>query len=169
MVFISKRVVFRPNFHFLVNINENWLHQMAEKGWLLVGLKGWLFEFECIKPANKKFFIYSGFDASKGISFDYHSAKVKYAKSSSILNKKDLCVFEVDLKKEDEEFLYYLRSRNRYYMRFYVKQFIFSLFLTLISVFAFSYEKTFFVLVAITLMLSIYSIMAVFILKKTLE
>ena len=142
---------------------------MAREGWLLVDLKCCIFEFESVKPTDKKFFIYSSFDANEGLSFDYHSAKIKYAKSSSKLNKKDLCVFEVDLKKEDEEFLCYLRSRNRYYMRFYVKLFIFSLFLTLISVFAFSYEKTFFVLVAITLVLSIYSIMAVLILKKTLE
>ena len=167
MIFISRKIVFHPNFHFLVNINENWLSQMAKSGWVLVDFSGWFFEFEGSKSCDKQFFMYSTFDASKGISFDFHLAKQKYSKRSSRLNKKIFCVFEVDFKKLDEQFLQYVKQRNTYYINFYTKLFVFNIFLCLLCLFTSFYIKYWHIFSIIPMLISFYSIIAILILRKT--
>ena len=167
MIFISRKIVFHPNLRFLVNINEKWLSQMAKSGCLLVDFRGWFFEFERVKSCDKKYFMYSTFDASKGMSFDYHLAKQKYSKSSSRLNKKIFCVFEVDFKKLDEQFLQYVKQRNAYYINFYIKLFVFSMILSLLCLFTSFYIKHWHVILIIPMLISVYSIIATLILKRS--
>ena len=139
---------------------------MAKSGWLLVGLNGWLFEFEGVKSCDKKFFIYSGFDASRGISFDYYLAKEKYSKKSSRLNKKSSWVFEVDSLKIDEQFFQYLNLRNSYYMNFYIKLLLFNLILSGVCVPLFSCMNYWYICFMIPLLISVYSIFARLVLKR---
>ena len=97
---------------------EKWLSMMSEKGWRLTSQKGFKFTFISCAPVHREYFIYTGFDSSRGISFDYFMAREKYAiRGNSI---KSNSIFEVNTHLKDEVFEQYVALRNSYYRRHYI-------------------------------------------------
>ena len=113
---ITKRV-FIPFFSARVNRVEAQLSKICSNGWELVSVKGWNFFFRKTSPKKRLYFVYRGLDKSKGISFDYHSAKQKYSKRNSNLSNPN--IFEIDTSKIDADLYSYIDIRNRYYIKFY--------------------------------------------------
>lgn len=97
---------------------EVWLAHMAERGWKLKSLKGWKFSFTRCQSSVRKYFMYLGFDASKGYYEHYSYVKRTYGLNSSPLDRLD-SVFEVDPCKANEELDKYYSQRDRYYCHKY--------------------------------------------------
>lgn len=129
---MEKMIIVRlihPHIPAIVNRTEMWLKQRAYAGWQLIEFHGWIFVFRKCSPSGREYLIYSGFGASKGVSFDYHMARMKYgkAKAQSKLNKLNTSVFEVDMIKLDSEYLRFVRLRNTYYLKHYIALSAFSM------------------------------------------
>lgn len=133
---VMRKTMLHPYTPAMVNYVEKWLTKMSLDGWKLVDKKGWQFCFVRSRKEARHYFIYSGFDASKGISYDFYRAKDIYAKSKADINKRlyDVTqinkrvydIFEVAPCKIDRQFYDYRIMRNRYYRNHYVKLAIFS-------------------------------------------
>lgn len=127
-----RRVVFHPYVPAMVNQVENWLTAMSIDGWKLVDNKGWHFYFLKSREEERKYFIYSGFDSTQGITYDFYRAMDMYSKSKSKLFKRTYSIFEVDPNKIDDDFLIYRMLRNKFYRKHYIKMTFFCLlFITL--------------------------------------
>ena len=73
------KTILHPYIPAMVNNVEEWLSQMSDKGLTLIYMNGWKFVFQDTQKSEKKeYFIYSGFDASTGFSYDFYRAKEKY-------------------------------------------------------------------------------------------
>ena len=125
----------RPHLRATVNRTEQWLSEKAREGWRLTDYYGWKFVFRKCTPYETQYLFYSGFNANKGLSFDYLTTKKEYKKGNSGLNKRNLPVFETDSSKVDEAYFRFKRMRNTFYMRHYALLSVFS-FVTLICLFA---------------------------------
>ena len=97
---------------------EAWLSEMSVGGWKLRSVKGWRFSFVRCQPAARRYFMYPGFDASRGFFDEYSHARRKYALGSTSLRRSD-SIFEVDLRKADLELDAFYARRNRFYRRKY--------------------------------------------------
>ena len=136
----------------MINRVEEWLSSKSEVGWDLIAYNGWKFSFfpEKKTPKRKQYFMYSGFDAKPGFSYDFLSAKERYGNKKSKISSKELCVFEIDENKKDQSFYSYLNARNNYYKKHYIGLSIFSLLLVLLVILLISYENKLFPLLIIT-------------------
>lgn len=112
-------MVFHPYIPAMVNALEQWLCQKASDGWRLEEVHGWMFRFRKCEPYPTKFFCYSGFGASKGISYDFYNSKNQYSRSGSALNKSSAIIYEADIEKLDANFTHLIRLRNKYYQKHY--------------------------------------------------
>lgn len=159
-----KRIVIHPFIPAMVNIVERWLSRLSSQGLILVDIKGWVFVFEK-KPANEtEYFIYNGFDASKGFSDDFFRAKECYAKKKSKLNKLNRSIFEVDTTKIDEGFLLLLEMRNQYYKNHYLILFIMSLLLGVLCAVFSCYNQLFLYFFMVFIIWILYSTVSIIIL-----
>ena len=122
-------------FPSTINTMERWLIKKAHDGWKLIDKRGWKFVFAKCSPYEAKFFSYSGFDSSRGFSYDYLASKNIYSKSKSIINKSNLEVFEVDLNKIDNGFKILVLLRNKYYLKHYLYLSIMNFFCVLVMLF----------------------------------
>lgn len=109
----------------LVNRTEKWLKAKANSGWKLIGYHHCVFKFRKCNPCESEYLYYSGFGASKGLSFDYHMIKKKYGKSNSELNKLNIEIFEADVTKIDSGYFSFIKSRNSYFLRHYIALLVF--------------------------------------------
>jgi len=118
----------RHVFHFyipaMVNRVECWLSKMSETGWALAYRTGCRFTFEKQKPVHREYFMYSGFDFSKGFSDQYFWAEKVYRNRKSAL-RKDPTIFEIDLNRKDCSIEKTIHSRNNFYRNHYIKLFLF--------------------------------------------
>ena len=112
--------IVHPHIRGFVNQTETWLARKSAQGLRLETNKGWTFSFRRCRPYQARYFMYSAFNSSREIHFDYHMAKIKYAKADSPLNHSSDEIFEMDPLKVDEEFISYKRHRNHFYKRHYV-------------------------------------------------
>lgn len=159
-------VLFHPHIKAMVNQVENWLTEVSRDGWKLVDKKGWLFYFDKSKENEIQYFIYSGFDSSPGIAYDFLRAKDRYSKSKSKLFELTYDVFEVDQNKIDEEYNKYRMLRNRFYRSHYIKLAVFCLVFIVISL-IFSFSTPLFWIVGLPYMLLlIYAIISIIILTN---
>ena len=161
-----KVIIIHPFIPAMVNDIENWLLEKSNEGLRLVRMKGWMFVFERSQILSTEYFIYIGFDASKGFSNEYYRAKQKYGKRKSKINKYDWSVFEVDPKKIDSDFVTFRILRNKYYKNHYLKLFIFSLFLEILSIIVSFYSRIFFCISLLFVIVNIYSLISFFVIKK---
>lgn len=162
------KTVIYPYIPAMINRVELWLMSMSLKGYQLINVHGWKFIFKEISPRKIEYFMYGGFDASKGISNDYINAKERYGNRKSKINKQYLDVFEIDEKKKDEDFNIYINLRNRYYFNHYLKLFIFSILLIvadyiMLSTKYLQFELSFIII----LIMFIYSTISIIILLLT--
>ena len=115
-----KKTVYRPFLPAMVNETEEWLTRKSAQGLELVYMNGWKFVFKTSnKNEENEYFIYSGFDGSKGFSYEFYRAKEKYAKKSE-LKKANCSAFSIDPKKRDDDFENYRFLRNKYYKKHYL-------------------------------------------------
>ena len=130
---MDKKIVFHPYIPAMINHVEKWLTDMSDKGWKLVRKDGWKFYFIKSFKQERRYFMYTGFDASKGFSHEYYRAQKKFAKSGTEINKRTDGVFEVDPCKMDDDFHFYRMIRNKYYRKHYIKLALFSSFFVALS------------------------------------
>ena len=104
----------------MVNELELWLKKKSEEGLRLQGHSFFSFRFEACTPREREYFVYSDFDRSKGISFDYHMAKQRFKCPKSHLNKSSNTIFEADIGKIDAEYYRVKQLRNMHYLRHYL-------------------------------------------------
>lgn len=97
---------------------EAWLSEMSVGGWKLRSVKGWRFSFVRCQPAARRYFMYPGFDASRGFFDEYSHARRKYALGSAALER-SASIFEVDPRKADRELEACYSRRSRFYRRKY--------------------------------------------------
>ena len=102
-----------------VNELELWLKEKSRDGYRLVNSWFCWYMFEMSLCTEREYFVYSPFDGSKGISFDYHIAKARYRNKASALNANNQSIFEVDFKKIDSDYHLFKQLRNKYYFRHY--------------------------------------------------
>ena len=118
--------VIHPHIRGFVNQTERWLEHQALHGFRLEEYHGWVFTFRRCQPYHALYFMYSAFNSSKEIRFDYHMAKIRYAKKNSVLNQTAYEIFELDSKKIDDDFAKYKHIRNNFYKRHYLGLLLFS-------------------------------------------
>lgn len=118
--------VIRPRLPAMVNYSERWLRQKASAGWKLIHNDRCRFVFRRCEPYDGHFLMYSGFDKSKGLSYDYYRIRENYKKSKSEINKQQSDIFEADAAKIDSDYWGFIRTRNKYYLRHYEKLCLFS-------------------------------------------
>lgn len=97
---IDNKKLFRPCIHAAVRRIESWLVQQAASGWKLIDYRNGIFTFAKTTPFDAAYFMYSGFNGSRGFRNDFYSARKKYGKSKnkSQLNKNnDSYVFKINL------------------------------------------------------------------------
>lgn len=136
----NRKVFFHPYIPATVNQVERWLTEVAYDGWKLIDKKGWMFYFIKSKKKERQFFMYSGFDLTPGIAYDYLRAKDIYAKSKSKskIYQRTFDIFEVDTERIDDGFYQYRRLRNQYYRKHYCKFAVFcTVFIAAAIVFSF--------------------------------
>ena len=119
--------VIHPHIRGFVNQTEEWLRLQAIQGFRLEKYHGWSFTFRRCQPYPAQYFMFSAFNSSKEIHFDYYTAKRKYAKKNSILNHVSYEIFELDSEKIDDDFVKYKQTRNNFYKRQYTGEFLFSI------------------------------------------
>ena len=119
----NTKTIKRVIFLFLpVELNrlERYLADKAKKGWQLIAKRGFIFTFKMTTPKPRQYFSYFGFDASRGFSYDYLSAKEKYEVRKSEINKFTVGIFEVDSEKIDCHYNLTKYLRNKYYFSHYL-------------------------------------------------
>lgn len=163
---MKTKIVFHPYIPAMVNQVEKWLTEMSCDGWQLVHKDRWKFYFIKSKKQERQYFIYSGFDASRGISYEYYSAKELYAKSGIEINKQSYDIFEVDPSKIDSKFYGYRMMRNKYYKNHYIKLAVFSSVFLLLSLVISFFNIYFFIIGVPYLLVFIYAITSVLIISR---
>lgn len=118
--------VIRPCLPAMVNFTERWLRQKAFDGWKLIHNNRCRFVFRRCKPYDGHFLMYSGFDKSKGLSYDYYRIRENYKKSKSEINNQQSYIFEADAAKIDSDYWGFIRTRNKFYLSHYKKLCLFS-------------------------------------------
>ena len=101
-----------------INHLETWLSRMADDGWKLKSVKGWRFSFIKCQSSVRQYFMYLCFDSSKGFFDEFYHAKRRYSLRNTSLNRSN-SIFEVDLRKADQELNNYYSRRNKFYSRKY--------------------------------------------------
>lgn len=124
---MNKKTIIHPYVPAMINRIEIWLTVMALNGWTVIDFSGWKFTFEEKAPKKIEYFMYSGFDASRGFSYNYYRAKEQYGNNKAKINKSNTGVFEIDTTKKDNNFNKIRVVRNTYYKTHYVKLLIISL------------------------------------------
>jgi len=150
----------------MINCLEEWLTKKAAEGWKLEEIHGWKFVFRKCKPYAAKFFAYSGFGTSIGISHDYQASKNRYAHSKNKLNKANEFIYEVDICKIDSNFKHYVSLRNKYYTKHYLLLLIFALVYTVIGIGAMLKHTVLAVLFGFGIVLTLYALFSVLILLR---
>jgi hypothetical protein len=161
------KVIILPYIPAMVNEVELWLENQARHGWRLINKKHWVFRFTSCKPYASKYFIYYGFDASKGISFDFYMAKKKFGKAKALLNKGNSSVFEVDINKVDQSYYEYKKLRNHFYTTHYLKLLFASVIFLVVAIILAALDFLMLFLVVIWIAPLLYAIVSLLILKKT--
>ena len=159
--------IFHPHIPAMVNDLENWLEEKTLLGWRLEKVCCWIFTFRKCAPYKGKYFIYRGFDASKALSFDFHIAKERYAAKKSPLNKLHTHIFEVDSLKIDTCYLKYIRARNLFYKRHYLKLTIISLICSILLGVLIILDRVYVLLALFYLLTFVYGGISLWILKKS--
>ena len=161
-----KKTVYRPFLPAMVNETEEWLTRKSAQGLELVYMNGWKFVFKTSnKNEENEYFIYSGFDVSKGFSYEFYRAKEKYAKKSE-LKKANCSAFSVDPKKRDDDFENYRFLRNKYYKKHYLLLLLMTLTFGVISLVVSMYEPEFICVPCLLCIAVLYSIVSLSILCK---
>ena len=161
-----KKTVYRPFLPAMVNETEEWLTRMSAQGLELVYMNRWKFVFELSnKNKENEYFVYSGFDASKGFSYEFYRAKEKYAKKSE-LKKANCSAFSVDPKKRDDEFEIYRNLRDKYYKRHYLLLLLITLIFGVLSLIASMDDPDFICVPCLLCIAVLYSIVSLCILCK---
>ena len=101
-----------------INHLEKWLSKMSADGWKLKAVKGWHFSFVKCQSSVRQYFMYLSFDASRGFFDEFYQAKRQYSLSNTSLDRSN-SIFEVDLRKADQELNNYYIRRNKFYRRKY--------------------------------------------------
>lgn len=161
--------IVRPHIPASVNGTEQWLQNKASDGLRLIQYNHWIFTFQKCRPYHGRYFIYSGFDKSKGFSYDYFRAKKKYQKAKSKLNQTPTTVFEVDINKIDSDYYGYIRTRNKFYFLHYTRLFLFSSFCVIISLCLVLYEIHTWFLLLLCFVPFIYSLISLVVLKSSMN
>ena len=118
----------------MINHVEKWLSKKASEGLRLEEVHGWKFTFRKCKPYITRYFSYSGFGTSMGISSEYLQSKHRYALRRSSLNKSSFEIYEVDINRIDTDYGYSVLLRNKYYLRHYLGLLVFALVCTAIAI-----------------------------------
>ncbi len=160
------KVIILPHTPAMVNEVEYWLENKAKQGWRLINKKLWVFRFVNCRPYASKYFIYNGFDASKGLSFDFHMAKKKFGKAKTLLNKGNLSVFEVDINKVDQSYCEYKNLRNQFYTAHYLKLLFASIFFLAAAIVLTAINSLLIILVVVWIVPLLYAIGSLLILRR---
>lgn len=158
-----------PYIPAMINFLERWLSKKASSGWKLEEIHGWIFIFRKCKPYTAKFFSYSGFGTSNGISNEFWASKDRYSCKKSSINKLNSIIYEVDLQKIDSDFNNFVLLRNKFYLKHYFALLIFSIVYTALAIGLILIDSilSFFLIFGLALLL--YSLFSVFILVCELE
>lgn len=140
---MKTKTVFKPFYPAMINRIEAWLSDMASEGWTLLEQKGWKFIFIQTAPKETEYFMYTNFNAHKGIVTDYLMARELYELKRSKLTKSTYFIFEVDLRKKDKNFAICKYIRNKYYKKHYLGLLILSVILVILNLIAAFIEKEF--------------------------
>ena len=158
--------IIHPYVPALINFVERWLSQKASNGWRLEAIHGWKFVFRKCTPYTTRFFSYSSFGTSKGISYDYFRSKKRYSCSKSSINKSTSIIYEVDVRKIDNDFYGFVFLRNKYYLNHYLGLLLFAIVYTVISIGLMFISSTLAIFLVIGFILLVYSLFSVFILAR---
>lgn len=159
------KVVVHPYIPAMIILLEHWLAERATEGWQLINVQGFKFTFQSCQPYTAKFFAYSGFDSSKGISADYWMSKTRYARKDTQLNKGSLPIYEVDQQKIDADFSSYVRLRDKYYLKHYRLLCLFSLICILLSIVLFIINRALILFAFFWVFVLLYSCISIVILS----
>ena len=161
----TKRIIILyPYIPATVNFMENWLTKKAADGWKLEEVYGWKFVFRRCKPYVTKYFSYSTFGTNMGISNDYWISKKQYSLSNSTLNKLNLQIYEVDVRKIDKHFAHLVLFRNKFYLKHYFALLLFALINIMLMIGFIKIHTAFIFFLIFEILLLSYSIFAVIIL-----
>ena len=119
--------IVRPYTPAMINFVERWLCKKAADGWRLEKVYGWKFVFRKCRPYVTRYFSYSGFGTSSGISNEYWASKLNYACKKSVLNKMNTIIYEVDFRKINTDFNYLVFLRNKFYLKHYFALLLFAI------------------------------------------
>ena len=161
--------VFYPYVPALINSLERWLSQKASNGWKLEAVHGWKFVFRKCTPYTTRFFSYSGFGTSIGISYDYWVSKQRYSHSKSAINKSVSIIYEVDIRKIDNDFNSFVFLRNKYYLKHYVGLLLFSIIYTAIAIGLMFIDFSLAMFLVLGIILLVYSSFSVFVLAREIK
>ena len=161
--------IIHPYVPALINFVERWLSQKASNGWRLEAIHGWRFVFRKCTPYTTRFFSYSSFGTSMGISYDYLRSKKRYSCSKSAINKSASIIYEVDIRKIDNDFYGFVFLRNKYYLKHYLGLLLFAIVYTVISLGLMFISSTLAVFFVIGIILLVYSLFSVFILAREIS
>lgn len=162
----SSKVIILPYIPAMVNEVELWLENKSKQGWRLINKKFWMFRFVNCKPYASKYFIYNGFGASKGLSFDFYMAKKKFGKAKTILNKGNLSVFEVEINRIDRSYWEYKNLRNKFYTAHYLKLLFASILFLATAIVLAAINPLLIIFVVIWIVPFLYAIGSLLILRK---
>ena len=161
--------VFYPYVPALINSVERWLTQKAFNGWRLEAVHGWKFVFRKCTPYTTRFFSYSGFGTSMGISYDYLASKQRYSNSKSTINKSVSIIYEVDVEKIDNDFNSFVLLRNKYYLKHYIGLLLFSIIHTSIAISLMFINLSLVMFLVLGIILLVYSSFSVFVLAREIK
>ncbi len=165
MMHSEKRLIaFYPYVPATANFMEKWLTKKAAAGWKLEDVHGWKFVFRRCKPYVGKYFSNATFGRNKGIYNDYWISKKLYSRSNSTLNKLNLQIYEVDVKKIDQKFTHMILFRNKFYLKHYFSLFLFALINIILTIGLTKVHNCFYLFLMFEMVLLVYSIFAVIIL-----
>lgn len=158
-----KKTVIKPFFPPMTSAIEKWLTQMALNGFTLVSNNGWKFVFIESSPKSRKYCIYSGFDASKGIWSDYYLAKKLCCNTKTKLSNDTYGIFEIDTKKENQILYHFKNLRKKHYIKHYCSLFLLTLFFSVI-LFILSYlNNSYIVVLVFCLAFTFYYLVSLFV------
>lgn len=157
-----------PHIPAMINLLERWLCKKAFDGWRLEEAHGWKFIFRKCKPYTTRYFSYSGFGTSNGISNEFWISKRRYSYTkSTITNKSNLIIYEVDIRKIDSEFNHIVLLRNKFYLKHYFSMLLFAIIYSTFSIGIIQMNSILSFFLAFGIILLVYSSVSVFILTRT--
>ena len=154
----------------MVNSLERWLVEKASEGLRLEEAHGWKFIFRKCNPYKASFFSCSHFGTSNGILNEYWNSKHRYSCKKSTLNKSNSILYEVDIRKIDSQFKYFVLLRNKFYLKHYLSMLLFAICYVVLALILISINFILAFFLAFGIILLGYSLFSVFILiRETLE